>query len=161
MGIISSIARFFSISGETIVVIINPFKFPNEDLSSWKREGYCLRYQEYWHERCKDGNITEAERAARVSIMIPFLVETRKVSISGDYSDSEMPAVLAKKLDWDGEKIVFEGNANDKSAVLHHARVVMAMNMASPDIDKISLEVGKARNACLHDESWDGDISNG
>ena len=140
------------------------FKFPDKCVTEASREAYCLRYQEYQHEQSPAvyDVITEALRAKLVAEMIPFLLVARKDSQEANYVDGKEPPFPASKEDWDGEKIVLHKDFNlaNKGAVLHHARRVMAMNMTSIDIDKISIEAGKAREACLHDKFWDGDISN-
>lgn len=148
------------------------FKFPENCVTPQDREAYCLRYQEYQHELSRKpildgpanyGGIMEVQRVTRVAEMLPFIRAARKDSIEGNYIEGKEPLYLASKEDWDGEKIVLHEDFDlaNKGAVLHHARRVMALNMASPDIDKISHEAGKAKMACLHDKTLDGDISNG
>ncbi len=145
------------------------FKFPDNCVTEASREAYLLRRQEYLHEQSIPNEITgiaeitEAVRAASVAEMRPFLLAALKDSKEANYLEGKEPPYPASKEDWDGEKIVRHKDFNlaNTGSVLHHARRVMAMNMTSPDIDKISIEVSKAREACLHDMFWDGDIGNG
>ena len=158
MGIIAAIINFFTGgSGEALP----PFPFPIDYTSPWEREAYCLRYQEVQHERAIAGDITEYDRAVLVSAMLPHLRIARKNSQNGKYTGVNPPLFIAKKGDWDGEKILYsiDFNFGNKSAILHYSRRVMALNMSSPDIDKISAEVGMARAVCLYDTRFDKDIN--
>lgn len=131
------------------------FEFPDNCITEASRGPFCLCYQERQHELCAAGLITEEERSTLVSAMLPRLREAIEEAENGRYPRGVPPWVVSK-LDWDGEKINQPPglDSKHKGAIWSHAKRVMRLNMDHPDIDKISAEVGKAREVCLHDPFW-------
>jgi len=135
------------------------FSFPDNCITEASRGPFCLRYQERQHELCIGKMITEAERAANVWAMLPFLHQAREDAQRGNYNTGMAPWVAAQ-ADWDGKEIKQPPglNPDHKGAVWSHTERVFALNIDSPDINAISHEVAKAREVCLHDPHWNEDI---
>lgn len=138
------------------------FKFPDRCDTAELQEAYCVRYQERLHELCIGKMITEQEREANVTEMIPYLLRARALSETGIYKD-EVPAFLPKKEDWDGEKIIFDKDfdLDNKAAILHNCRRVLRLNWETESMNwKLIDAVANAEMNCMHDKFWDEEIDN-